>query len=106
MNRVLLEELLWKIERLIDFHHEDEYRDNFPRLRSALARVRQLVQALGPPVVLYEPYGNMPIPASEPCVVSTVPDESPDEFPIEPLIIRIQPGTGKRTVKSDYVPQQ
>ena len=50
-NLEVLENALFKIERLINFHKE-EVRDNLPRLRKALSTARQSTQALRPPVVL------------------------------------------------------
>ena len=41
-----LENALYRIERLINFHQEEEFQEDFPRLRSALADARQSVQAL------------------------------------------------------------
>ena len=42
----MLETALWKIERLIDFHQEEEVNNNFPKLGKALAIARQSAQAL------------------------------------------------------------
>ena len=59
-NRENLEQALWNIERYINFHAEEEYRDGFPRLRAALAEARRATQALLPPVIPLQEAVNRP----------------------------------------------
>ena len=72
---------MWNIERYISFHAAEEYRDGFPRVRVALAKARQLTQALAPPVVLQEVR------------------EIPEEEHFETLMINVT-NTGERSVSS------
>ena len=83
-NRTSLEDVLWLMERIIDFHGEDEYLRGFLRLRPAIAEARRLTQALGPPVILLQ---------GEP--VEVLVDE-----PNESLVIQIRTGTEGRTVST------
>ena len=55
-----LTQALWDIERYVDFHADEEYWDEFPRLRAALAEARQLTQAIMPPVVLLQEVYQIP----------------------------------------------
>lgn len=80
-NLEVLENALYKMEQLIDFHREEEIRDNFPRLRKALNEARQSAQALHPPVVM------------------PVYNEDPVMDPVhEPLRISVQTISGERPV--------
>ena len=45
---------LWNIERYVDFHANEEFRDEFPWLRTALAEAWWSTQALLPPVALFQ----------------------------------------------------
>ena len=68
-NQEMLETTLWKIECLINFHREEEFHNNYPRLRKALVIAHQSVQALGPTVVMFE---HQETPVTEPVLKSLV----------------------------------
>ena len=76
----MLEDVLWHMENVINFHNEEEYREGFPSLRTALAEARVLTQALVPPSAVY-----------------TIPLESIPKWP-ESLVIQVRSGTEGRTV--------
>ena len=72
-SQELLENALWKIECMLNFHKEEEFQNNFPRIREALALARQSAQALGH--------------------VNQVPEPA-----LEDLVITIQADSGERAV--------
>ena len=59
-NLDVLEEALYRMEQLLDFHQEEEMRSNFPRLRRALNLARQSAQAMHTPVVMLV-YSESPV---------------------------------------------
>ena len=89
-NLEVLEDVLYKIERLINFHQVEDVRVNFPRLRRALDVAHQSAHAL--------------------LVIMLASNEIPAPVPVqEPLVIRVQTISGERSVtavREEPVPEE
>ena len=82
-----------EIECLIDFHQEEKFSNNFPRVRKALAITHQSAQALGLEVVMFQEHQRIPVP----------------EPALESLVIQVQAVSGERsvsTVHQKLVPEE